>query len=240
MFDMFRENAGLQANRIEYVPFHSDGERAFLLRVGQPRSLNKSIRRRKLLKIREKSTVGAKLEIFSTTITETMGAAANPLGFPRQHSDWSKTATSEQVRTLFFRLAIVMANRKLLNPIYLSSDAKFQALQAFQSAKTLFTKMDVQIYRLGQNQADERRVKTLRQRGQRDFRRLMLAETHAAAVALNQQLSTFTINANPEGEAICNAIVDDVGETPKKLVKRPAGQQRPVTYAHPLLAPIGK
>ena len=241
LIDVFKENAGIVSRRINYLPFRRDGEKGFLLmRTGEASKLSTKARRKnRLLRTLKEGTEGYVMRVFGTTVDETMNAAKNVNSYPEAESDWYKNATREQIRTLFYRLVIVMANRSTLKRKIGTSKEKAAKLGNFRSSKLIFSRLDLAGFRHAQDTKDLKVRKQLQRRFQQDAERLMALETHDAAIALSKHVKQFTLNDNLT-ELSSGRYADD-GTTPsptRSRAKRHSIRPRFGLFNHPMLQDI--
>ena len=241
LIDIFKENAGIVSHRINYLPFRRDGEKGFLLmRTGEASKLSTKARRKtRLLKTLQEGTEGFVLRVFGTTVEETLDAAKNANEYPEAESDWFKTATSAQIKTLFYRLIILMANKGRLKRKIGTSEEKREKLGKFRSSRLIFSRLDLAGFRHLQKTKDARARKQLQKRFQQDAERLLALETHDAAIELSRHVKQFTLNDNLT-ELTSARPIDDGPASPvsRPKAKRHSIRPRFGLFNHPMLQDI--
>ncbi|OHT07211.1 hypothetical protein TRFO_01371 [Tritrichomonas foetus] len=246
LFDIFKENAMIHTNRLNYLPFHIDGEASFLLRhsSSQNNAALKASNRRKLIKAKKHLyKTPYILSAIGTTVKETLTAYDNLDNFELADHNWINAASSSQIRTLFFRLILIMAYKSSSIKNFKSPEEKVSILKKFRSDHFLYSVGDVNGYRLHQNRHDEKLHTALSQLLQRNFAFLIAYDTHETALNLSKLTKTFTVNQKSikiedSLHASINKVSseDDFEIRGNKLTKKQyhAG----IHIGHPFLQPI--
>ncbi|OHT08644.1 hypothetical protein TRFO_22723 [Tritrichomonas foetus] len=195
LLDIFRENALHFINSQKYFPFKSEEEKEFNNKRAntQKASFSSTKRKMKLIKLIQQAqdSNSYKLQYFPSTVNNTVFSFQCIDEYPIYKGDWAKTATSEQVRTLFYRIIITASNKcKAIK----KKPSKITEIIKFKEKYHLENIVDVRAFREQQELYAEVKRKAMVQKMNRDALLLAKKDVSLAAAALNKTIPDFKIN----------------------------------------------
>jgi hypothetical protein len=170
-----------------------------------------------------------------TTVTMVNGAVRRLHKFPRAPSDWHVTASSEDVRDLFFRLVIAVARRFVVQRPQLTKRQIKQHIKRFRDENNLVTIEQIRYLRTKQNRQSDKLCALRRLMEHRDNDLLNGAEAHEAASQMCPVVRNFSVGEKPRRLfelEIDSVLPESVPEVP------PIDHQSREADLHPLLADV--
>ena len=229
---MMKDAADQHINRLDYVPFNVEGEK--LMMVSQRKKWNHCMRNKKWWML-----LRNEIERNEITIAPPKNSTAVLLNAYRTVEDiepcetsWAKTMSREDVRTLFFRLIVLLANKAKV-PVHHRRVTKSRAemVKQFQSERELWTPEAVSVLRSRQEEEARHARLLFMFRKQRDKEMLSALEAHEAALVMGSKLSHFSVcsSARP-----VTTTEPDLKPARQSIVI-PMTKYNPIQSKHPLL-----
>ena len=246
LLEIFNENSLRTIYYTKYFPFRSDLDKIFsTFRSKSSReSFSLTKRKRKLASLIRRFHDHAhslSIHYFPTTVRSVLFYYNRVNDYQQYQGNWAETATSDQVKTLFYRLIIAVSNK--CRPIYEAPD-KILSIRKFKEREKLHNIVDVRILRGKQEKIAEINRKAMAKRMNRDNLLLAKKDVYLAAVALNKVLPNFQINDEKiydESRIIRNteeSVNQDLEEMKAKVNSSLKKQSSQKKNTHPMLSKI--
>lgn len=234
-FDLIKENANKRVNRVNYYPFRGEADKIVMSKGPDDSPLQNQKKKKKLETIRE-AHEHTELHVFKASTKDIIIGVRNATDSRREPNDW-KNATRDQIRTLFFHIAVAIANRSALTPVVTKTE-KWNQVVSYQSRECLFTDDQIQSKL---RYLDE--IEAIRRRGVKErMRRNVCIGLDLDAHDLAMKLGEKNVNFKPSLVRIQDELQPIYDDTSKIVDERriflTEGRPPQKPNIHPMLRPV--
>lgn len=197
LLDMCHEYCLHQFDFFKYLPFKSEFDKKFtsIVSNSERASLSAARRKSKLLKVLQKlKDLDTPVKYFPTTVKGIIRFFNNINDYTPYEGDWAETATSEQVKTLLFRLIIAVQHH--CRPRQAQRTFNINQIRQFKYDKKLETLQAIRIFRQRQEETYEIKRKAMVQRLNRDALILAKKDVYLALLAMKEVNPKFKIESD--------------------------------------------
>ena len=240
VLDIFKENTGRITNYSNFWPFKYEGDKNFMPHHRQVTGKSGKNQRfwKKLRKLMQSETK-LTLSYHGPTVSNTLAAIKN-INKYKVNGEWANTATSDQVKSLFYRIILAATHKSMLLPPPRTENDINQELEVFKIRNDLTSFAKASQFRLNlENQEVERRI----QRAfweRRDSDQLMSLAVHDAAFVFQTSWpAPFSLNPDPTTLRTEETPIDSSGIPKLNLTfkEHEIDPNKPIEE-HPYLQPI--
>lgn len=229
IFFLLRDVCDKHVNRADALPFRMEKEKLVHSPKKKHAVRNKKWWARLREEIRENKIT---ISLPKTTTSLVLNAYGRLDDIEPYSNNWAKTLSRDEVRTLFFRLVVLMANKSHM-PVrrHKVQPPKHDLVRQFQESHELYTPEKVSLLRADQEEESRQARRLLVFRTQRDREIMSALEAHEAALVMKSRFSTFTVASSARN---VNRAEPEAKPTRQSIVV-PKTKYNPIQSRHPLL-----